>query len=258
MRLVAIAEVSLRMRYYAVGDIHGRADLLADMQRRIATDLRHYAGEATVIYLGDYVDRGPDTRGVIDRLIACRLGSERVYLKGNHEDMLLQFLDKPSKYRRWLNVGGLQAARSYGLTGSPVSDNDLIAFAAELGTTLPEAHVNFLKSLQLSHTTERYFFCHAGVRPGTPLAKQDAHDLMWIKADFLEHRKSFGKVVVHGHSPGDVVDIRPNRIDVDTRAHATGRLSCVVLEDGEASVRVLATEPSRTLLSRLAALFRWR
>lgn len=237
------------MRFYAVGDIHGRADLLSDLHKLIAKDLAGFDGESTIVYLGDYVDRGADTKGVLDQLIASTLGTVRVFLKGNHEEMFLGFLEHPRKAQRWLAMGGTEAARSYGVSG-----DDPRNIASNLRSAMPATHIAFLNSLQLSHVSERYFFCHAGVRPGIKLSQQDAHDLMWIKGDFLTSDATFEKIVVHGHSPVADVDIRPNRINVDTRAYASGRLSCVVL-DGS-TVRVLATQPRATLRDRVRTWLR--
>lgn len=245
-RAATITEPHPRMRTYAIGDIHGRADLLAEMHRLIDQDLRSYSNNATVIYLGDYVDRGADTKGVLEQLINSTVGTSRVFLKGNHEEMLLEFLAHPKRAQRWLSMGGKEAAQSYG-----VEESDPRRVATGLAASVPSAHMDFLRRLEVSHSTDLYFFCHAGVRPGIALAKQDAHDLMWIKGDFLNSDEKFEKIIVHGHSPVDEVDIRANRINVDTRAYATGRLSCVVL-DGD-QVRVLATQAKASLRARLRA-----
>jgi serine/threonine protein phosphatase 1 len=237
------------MRYYAIGDIHGRADLLAELHRLIVQDLRTYSGESTLVYLGDYVDRGADTKGVLEQLISSTIGTTRVFLKGNHEEMLLEFLARPRKAQRWLAMGGVEAARSYGVSGTEPR-----RVADDLAVSMPRAHLDFLYGLQVSYPTDQFFFCHAGVRPGVALAKQNALDLMWIKGDFLNSDEQFEKIVVHGHSPVDEVDIRPNRINVDTRAYASGRLSCVVLEGS--SVRVIATKPKITLRVRVKAWLR--
>lgn len=222
---------------------------LAEMHKIIADDLRAYTGESTLVYLGDYVDRGNDTKGVLDLLINSTIGTSRVYLKGNHEEMFLEFLAHPKKAQRWLPMGGAEAAQSYGVSG-----DDPRSIAKALAASMPPAHLEFLRALLVRYSTDRYFFCHAGVRPGIELAKQDARDLLWIKSDFLNSDEKFEKIVVHGHSPVDEVDIRPNRINVDTRAYATGVLSCVVL-DGE-SVRVLANKPRVKLKTRLKAWLR--
>jgi serine/threonine protein phosphatase 1 len=237
------------MRYYAIGDIHGRADLLAELHGIIAKDLMSFSGASTIIYLGDYVDRGSDTKGVLDQLISSTIGTTRVFLMGNHEEMLLEFLEHPKKAQRWLAMGGVEAASSYGVSGT-----DVRRVATELAAAMPRTHLGFLRGLQVSYSADQFFFCHAGVRPGVTLAKQDARDLLWIKGDFLNSDEMFEKIVVHGHSPVDEVDIRPNRINVDTRAYASGRLSCVVL-DGS-SVRVLATTARVTFRAKLRAWLR--
>ncbi len=219
---------------YAVGDIHGRADLLETLLRLIEDDARMAAASARrLIFLGDYIDRGPDSRGVVETLIA-RLpqGFAAHVLKGNHEVLLLDFLDDPATLDGWLlndgettmasygvDVGGLSRARA-----RPAEWRD--AFLA----ALPPAHMRFFRDLALSVTRGDYFFVHAGVRPGVPLAAQTEDELVWIRRPFLDWSEPFEKFVVHGHTPGHEPVTRPNRICVDTGACFTGRLTALRLE----------------------------
>jgi serine/threonine protein phosphatase 1 len=231
------------LRVYAIGDIHGRADLLDDLLGQIEQDLvEHPCLDARYVFLGDYIDRGPQSRGVLERLQAFSLSHTAVFLKGNHEEMLLAFLRDPPRGLPWIHAGGWRTLASYGIDRTPEQRADLIAIAAELRSALPAKHLAFLKSLALSHGIGGYHFVHAGVRPGTPLALQSSNELLWIRDEFLESTADFGKIIVHGHSPVARVDIRANRINTDTGAWRTGRLSCAVLEHDQR--RILATTPA--------------
>lgn len=223
------------LRVYAVGDIHGCAHLLDMLHGLIETDLRDRPpAEVRIIYLGDYIDRGPDSAGVLERLSQLPpAGIGRVLLKGNHEDMLGNFLTDPNVGSAWRQLGGLETLLSY-----RIDVNDVLGrvgfggLAAELKKRMPPSHVQMLSTLQTSVSFGDYFFCHAGARPGVTLERQDPHDLMWIRHEFLGSSHDFGKTVVHGHSPVERPDVRPNRIDIDTGAYATGRLTALVLEGG--------------------------
>ena len=222
-------------RVYAIGDIHGRLDLLRALRQQVVADAEAAgASQNVVVYLGDYVDRGPDTCGVLDLLIDEPLpGFRSVHLKGNHEEMLLACLRDPDRAARlWLHNGGEQAVESYGIAprGSPQAVRD--AFAA----CLPARHLAFLESLGLTHVEGDYLFVHAGIRPGIPLARQVPEDLLWIRGLFLDSPADHGVVVVHGHTPVAEPEFRPNRIGIDTWAFASGRLSCLVLWDAERSI----------------------
>ncbi len=224
-------------RVYAVGDIHGRADLLDRLHERIAADASASGADRKVIvYLGDFVDRGLDSKGVIDRLLEDPLpGFERVFLKGNHEDALLKFLDEPEFGTDWKYYGGLETLMSYGVKALPLKDEPdaFVAARDEFVTKLPEAHLEFLRNLPLMHVEGDYFFAHAGARPGIALEAQSGEDLMWIREDFLWSDADFGKVVVHGHTPEEQPVERANRIGVDTGAYITGVLTAVVFEGDE-------------------------
>lgn len=222
-------------RVYAVGDIHGRADLLARLLIRIAKDAEQAApvDRRVLVFLGDYVDRGPDSDRVLDILLeGIPLGFEPVFLMGNHEQFMLDFLDKGLLGESWLSNGGRATLFSYGLDalGFCQGTTILADLRADLQETLPASHRAFLGSLRLSHREGDYFFVHAGVRPGVPLESQDPFDLLWIRGSFLSSREDFGAVVVHGHSIEPEPEVRANRIGIDTGAYRSGRLTCLVLE----------------------------
>jgi serine/threonine protein phosphatase 1 len=225
-------------RVYAIGDIHGRHDLLARLHQRILDDAAkaaasEHAPDNVVVYLGDYVDRGPGAREVIEMLIEAPLpGFGRVLLKGNHEDMMLGFLAGPAN-PLWLFNGGVATASSYGALDLPTMPNDreLEHLRQRLLACLPDRHLEFLTALKTLHVEGDYLFVHAGVRPGTALGDQQERDLMWIRGPFLSAEKDFGKRVVHGHTITTVPDVALNRIGIDTGAYYTGRLTCLVLED---------------------------
>jgi serine/threonine protein phosphatase 1 len=219
-------------RIYAVGDIHGRADLLAALFGRIDDDLTASPiAQPLQVFLGDYIDRGPDSRLVVDMLIERRRPRTTLFLKGNHEDYAAAVLNDKPVVARWLKLGGVATLLSYGVKtchhADPMSEQNI---AAAFRRAIPDRHRRFIEGLALSFTCGDFFFAHAGVRPGIPLGVQSQRDLLWIRDDFLLHEEDFGKIVVHGHSPEMAPDIRRNRINIDTGAYATGRLTCLVLE----------------------------
>lgn len=226
------------LRLYAIGDIHGRRDLLEQMHALVDEDIRRAgAADWRVIYLGDYVDRGPDSRGVLDILASLRGDPRRVMLAGNHDAAFLAFLDKPDLRGVFANNGGAETARSYGVDMNfrdYADDPDaLLRDHARLVATLPGVHRQFLEGLPHCISFGDFFFCHAGVRPGVALDRQSPDDLMWIRAPFLETDQLFAKVIVHGHtiSPGPVT--RANRIGIDTGAVKTGRLTALIIQGGQ-------------------------
>jgi len=231
---------------YAIGDIHGRADLLENLLKQIKVDAAaSEADKRVLIFLGDYVDRGWQSKEVLDRLCDLDLnGFETVCLKGNHEEALLSFLDDPLFLTSWRQYGGLETLHAYGLKdlNFQADETYMRKLHAEFEKALPAAHKAFLKALPISYELGDYFFVHAGVRPGVPLEKQDEHDLCWIRDEFLESRANFGKRVVHGHCPEETPQVRKNRIGIDTGAYITGTLTAVVLEG--TSVRFLQTTDS--------------
>lgn len=222
------------MRLYAVGDIHGCLPQLEQLLELIARDSHGARGRNHVVFVGDYIDRGPDSKGVIDRLLAPMRGFTTTWLLGNHDQTLLDFLGDPSLYREWKNFGAAETLVSYGV--SPPRFDDDAAFAVardQLRQCMPDEHIAFLRRLEEWAVFGDYFFVHAGIRPGIPLDQQDKQDLMWIRGEFLDSQSDFGKVIVHGHTPVDQPESKPNRIGIDTGAYATGRLTAVVLEGTE-------------------------
>lgn len=239
----AAARVPEGVRVYAVGDIHGRADLLDDMMQLVETDSEAVvpARETILVFIGDYVDRGPDSAGVIDRLLT--LVRDRRYrthlLKGNHEVMFLNFLEDPAALFQWAVNGGAATMESYdidvqAMQMEPSEDLRQLALAA-----IPADHLKLLRNLETFVVIGDYLFVHAGVRPGVPLAEQSEDDMVWIREPFLEHEGDLGKFVIHGHTPVREPDIRTNRIDIDTLAWRSGKLTTLVLEG--ASRRFLTT-----------------
>ncbi len=222
------------MRIYALGDVHGRSDLLAKTAAAIESDLASAPASVVTVLLGDYVDRGPHSSQVVDRLAEARFPTPIHALRGNHEQMLLHFLDDPSELNSWRRYGGLETLHSYGVDVSqPMLGKGYEKARDALLAALPAAHRRFLSGTEFSAAYGDYFFCHAGVRPGVPLDRQRAEDLMWIGEAFLDFDGSFGKVVVHGHTPAAAPDFRPNRINIDTGAYATSVLTCLVLEGAD-------------------------
>src|SRR3954466_7013884 len=222
------------LRVYVVGDVHGRADALRDVFSRIDADKPLWAVRRTVqIFLGDYVDRGPASREVLDLLITRSHSEELLLLKGNHEAMFLEFFDNPSLLGHWRQFGGLQTLISYGLKPSlnPTPDEQK-ELARELAGRISPAQRQSLGAMPLSFSIGDFFFVHAGVRPGIPFKQQKEEDLLWIREDFLLHERDYEKIVVHGHTPVPEADVRSNRINLDVGAYATGRLGCLVV-DGE-------------------------
>jgi serine/threonine protein phosphatase 1 len=222
------------VRIYAVGDVHGRIDLLEQVLSRIDADQAAYPARSIHVFLGDYVDRGPSSRQVLDRLIERSRTQKTIALKGNHEAMIAQFLENPDVLDQWRRFGGLETLISYGLEPSMRNDAlERVRLAGALDHALPAEHRAFLLGLVPSFMCGDYFFVHAGVRPGIPLSRQQEHDLLWIRNDFLVHEEDYSKIIVHGHSPVLLPEVRPNRINIDTGAYVTGRLSCLVLEGDE-------------------------
>jgi len=221
-------------RVYAVGDIHGRADLLAALHEKLAEDApAGAAGRRVVVYLGDYVDRGLQSREVIDLLLERPLaGFESVHLMGNHEDFMLRFLDEPKAGPGWFMNGGAATLYSYGVRMLERGNDQerLKHLSAQFRANLPERHRAFLEGLARWHVEGDYYFVHAGIRPGVPLEAQREEDTLWIREPFLDDPSDHGKMVVHGHTITNAPEVRPNRIGIDTGAYATGVLTALVLE----------------------------
>ena len=236
--------VAADCRVYAVGDIHGRVDLLAALHDRILDDAATAtAGRKVLVYLGDYVDRGPASFDVVDLLIEAPLeGFEIVHLKGNHEDFLLRFLEDPGgspeenldQADLWFINGGDVTLHSYQVPvlAWPFGLAELETARRAFAAALPPSHRAFFQNLKMFHVEGDYLFVHAGIRPGVPLDEQAEEDLLWIREGFLDSDADFGHMVVHGHTPEAETDVRPNRIGIDTGAYYTDRLTCLVVEGG--------------------------
>jgi len=218
---------------YAIGDVHGRIDLLQSLEQRIVEDAAtRGAARRVIVYLGDFVDRGYESRAVIEHLLETEIaGFERVFLMGNHEEYMIRFLEDSSKARGWFANGGIETLMSYGVVagGSGATDTDLARVQSEFRAALPDSHKAFLAGLPVMHREGDYLFVHAGIRPGVAIEDQDPEDLRWIRRDFLDDKRDYGVVVVHGHTITEHPVDRPNRIGVDTGAYASSRLTCAVL-----------------------------
>ncbi|MGH7050199.1 MAG: metallophosphoesterase [Acetobacteraceae bacterium] len=225
---LAPARLRAGRRIYAIGDVHGLADRLAAMHGAIAADLAaRPVTSAAILYIGDYIDRGPGSGAVLARLASGGAipDAETIHLLGNHEWMALRVLDGGSAEdaRLWRMNGADATLRSW-----------LIDPRSAPGTwagRVPEEQLRLLRTLRSSYRDENYFFAHAGVRPGVPLEAQDEEDLVWIREPFLSFKRGFGAVVVHGHTPADAPVVRSNRIGIDTGAVYGGMLTAAVLEE---------------------------
>lgn len=247
MKTVKLGEAKTpqKTRIYAIGDTHGYLNLLIDIHNQIKDDLAENPIENhKIIFLGDYIDRGPNSKGCIDYLI--RLMSENsnvVCLKGNHEEKLILFLEDPLKMSNsFLTYGGAECAESYGVqpVSLSASNAEMIHFRDELSAAIPQSHIDFINQLLLSQIEGDYMCVHAGVKPGTPIDQQIDDDLMKIRSEFIPHNGLYEKVIVHGHTPHYPIEIKPNRMNADTCAYDTGVLTCIVLDENK--YRILSTE----------------
>ena len=229
------------MTIYAIGDIHGQLELLMLAHMRIAVDqARHQTDGSPIVHIGDFVDRGPDVKGTIDYLISRHEGGMNdVYLLGNHDRMMLAFLQpsaQPDPLREdlfWLdaNIGGRATLASYDVDVSWMRRTGRIH--KEARARVPEAHLRFLENLLPFYAAPGLFFCHAGIRPGIALSRQKVDDLVWIRGEFLSDRRDHGVLVVHGHTPVPRIEHHRNRVAIDTGAAYGGPLSVVAIEDGK-------------------------
>lgn len=224
------------MRIYAVGDVHGYLDLLRQLHEKINRDLQEDPVESyRIVFLGDYIDRGPDSAGCVEYLINLMAENDNVIcLKGNHEDKLENFLLDPVEVAdSFFTYGGADCAASYGIdmAGYQAGNQETLEICAELEKNIPAHHKAFYANLSKSVAFGDYMFVHAGVRPGIALDQQSDHDLMWIRREFIPNRELYEQVIVHGHTPAYPMEILPNRINVDTHAYETGVLSCIVLDE---------------------------
>jgi len=221
------------MRLYAVGDVHGCDSMLAGAHAKIAKDLADRpVADHRIVHVGDYCDRGPDSAGVVERLAALTAGDPRVIcLRGNHDQMLIDFLGDPATGgEMFLFNGGEATLASYGVPARFGPRRGYAALARALGEAMPAHHRAFFDGLALTARFGDYLFVHAGIRPGVPLDKQHPEDLVWIREEFLWDDRDHGFVVIHGHTPSDTDKVRPNRINIDTGAVYGGTLTCLRLE----------------------------
>ena len=229
-----VFQVPPHTRIYAVGDIHGRSDLLDRVTEHIDIDVAaHPARHVIEIYLGDYIDRGPDSKGTIDRLIG-RMDEPHscIFLMGNHEATLLDFLDDPRILRQWRRYGGLETLVSYGVDyPMNMADATLEACRAQLRDKLPEAHLSFMRQCRLFFQIGDYLFVHAGIRPGIRLEGQSRDDLLWIRDEFTAYTGSLPVHVVHGHTPVAEPNMTAYRSNIDTGAYDSGRLTILKLDN---------------------------
>ena len=234
---------------YAIGDVHGRLDLLEPLLRDLAEDVARTrpAERPLRVFLGDYVDRGPDSRQVVELILGLQRDGafEVAALKGNHEEALLQFLDDPGFASAWMEHGGGPTLASYGVPPA-AARTDVEAWTRvrdAFAEALPAAHRSFYEGLELMRVVGDYAFVHAGVRPGVALEAQAERDLLWIRYEFLDARGPFGKVIVHGHTPMEEPQLLPHRLGLDTGAYATGVLTAIRLQGQEQ--RVIQARPQR-------------
>lgn len=221
-------------RLYAIGDIHGSLGLLTRLLGMIEQDaLKHPNKEKKLIFLGDYVDRGLDPKGTLERLTqSFAAGLQPVFLRGNHDEMLLEFIKGEIAIAPvWLKTGGVSTLASYGLPSFvEQSPEKLRKLSKNLDEKIPPHHKAFLEKTVNYASFGDYYFVHAGIRPDVPLGKQRPEDQLWIRDGFVNSRKRFSKMIIHGHTIALKVENKPNRIGIDTGAYATGQLTCLVLE----------------------------
>lgn len=223
------------IRIYAIGDVHGHLDLLETMHHRISREIaRDRPGDWRIIHLGDYVDRGPNSKGVIDFLIAATARDSRnIVLTGNHDVGFLDFLAYPDPSGLFARNGGPETAQSYGVQ---LHLDDPVALRedhAELVRAVPENHRRFLRTLPYCASFGDFFFCHAGIKPGVALDRQDPQDLIWIRSEFLNYPDLHPKIVVHGHTPESEPEVMANRVNIDTGVYYSGRLSALVVDGAD-------------------------
>jgi serine/threonine protein phosphatase 1 len=218
---------------YAIGDIHGCLDELLALELVITLNAEAIPGEKLLVYLGDYIDRGPSSAGVIDHLLSAPLpGFTRVCLAGNHETMMLDYLYGSTGNSHWLEFGGLETLQSYGINPAGIARSSRKGRQTVFHSHIPREHVSFLRDCALALSLPGAIFVHAGLRPGIELHQQSEEDLLWIRDDFLLAEWPDNQVIVHGHTPSPEPQIVPGRIGIDTGAFATGRLSAVRLMQG--------------------------
>jgi serine/threonine protein phosphatase 1 len=232
LKSVARPAVPDGLRVYAIGDVHGRLDLFEMMLARIYEETRTLApAQVIIIQLGDLIDRGPDSAGVVARAMIRPEFAELLVLAGNHEAAMLEGLDgNRDMLRIWLNNGGEATLRSWGIAQEAIDSMDRDALVAAAHRAIPTTQLAWLARRPTSVSIGDYYFVHAGVRPGIPLEQQARRDQLWIREDFLDCKRALGAMIVHGHSISEEVEERVNRIGIDTGAYHSGRLTALVLE----------------------------
>lgn len=249
-----IARIPAGERYYIVGDIHGRLDLFEALIAAIETDdAAGPAAQTTIVLLGDLIDRGPDSAGVIDRAIAWSKTRTIRIIAGNHEEMFLQSFEDREMLRHFIRHGGRETILSYGIKRKRYNELSIKDLQAELETLVPGKHRKFLEGFEDLIVAGDYVFVHAGINPANPLEDQKKADLRWIRDRFLKHTDPFSHVVVHGHTIFDGVEATEHRIGIDTGAFRSGRLTALVLE-GETRRTIQAVETDGTLAIDTAIL----
>jgi serine/threonine protein phosphatase 1 len=225
-------------RLYAIGDVHGRLDLLTRLIRRIEDEEATLpAAKTSLLLLGDIIDRGPQSRQVVELVMRSRRGVTPVVLKGNHEEIAVgAWLGDREALAGWLRHGGVQTLESYGVNTAELDLDDLALAQRVIHAAIPVSVIAWFRSLPLSYARGDYLFVHAGIRPGIPMERQEDSDMLWIRHDFLDYQGSHGPVVVHGHSISETVELRGNRIGIDTGAYRTGRLSAIRLYEDQQDV----------------------
>lgn len=220
---------------YAVGDVHGCLDELRRLESNIAADAAGISGEKWLVMLGDYVDRGRDAAGVLDRLNAAPPpGFKRICLAGNHEIMMLRYLQAPGPKDDWLAFGGMETLSSYGISMDAIARAGRKDLKAIVDSHIPQEHIAFLRDLPLTLSLPGMVFVHAGLRPGIDLVeRQSEDDLLWIRDEFFDAPPVSNRMVVHGHTPAPEAVFLPGRICVDTGAFATGILTAARLRPGD-------------------------
>lgn len=233
---------------YAIGDVHGMKDLAAKAEAAIARDADFLPQTSVILYLGDLVDRGPDTAFLLDWLaVKSKTGAERMFLRGNHEAMMQAFLNEPTAHLNWLDFGGLETLNSYGILERPDKLRKMRSreIRALLDTTISHSHRKMLADMLDAVETEHFFFTHAGVDPTRPLSEQTRDDLLWARDRFMAHSSGFPKAIVHGHTPVETAVYSHDRVSVDTGAYITGRLTVAKVSLTSNSVEfIVVTEAS--------------
>lgn len=239
-RRIDLGEVPPSFAFYAIGDVHGCLDLLLEAEEKIERDVTRHGIPGLVLLLGDYIDRGPQSAGVLAHLLTPPpKGCRRLALCGNHEAAFLSFFRDPLANLQWLDFGGRETLKSYGLDCDYFLTRwgrDTRELVRAMNTAVPESHIRLIEGLPISLRSKGIVFVHAGLRPGISLSLQADDDLLWIREPFLSEGPKLPLLVVHGHTPSDSPQIGPNRIGIDTAAFATGKLTVLRIKDDRARV----------------------